>query len=323
MLNEYLIRMDLPEDCIRVSTREDGMYYRLFHYPVTDKMKNEIDCMQFPVLSANPIFYHEHTGGTETFLVSQGKFECYCMGRGFILQKGDILHIQPWMGHSFTPVEPGSKLNIMFQGIDQQNWITAPEYRLRANFPGVYEDPDFQKFFNDHCQLINRAAPVPNMVERETVQQLRMAGKGIREHEFEGIKMHLKVARYETHGVKEIWDLFLKPGFYCEWDNFLPEYRVFYVTGGRIHCTVKTSFTTAVEFDAVEENIVFIPPYTPFRFDVVEEAHMYDLDCPARLEDLCEEIKSYMHDNPGCGKDDKIMALCAQHGFNATDFGFK
>ena len=40
------------------------------------------------------------------------------------------------------------------------------------------------------------------MVERETVRSSGMAEKGIREHEFEGIKMHLKVARYETHGVK-------------------------------------------------------------------------------------------------------------------------
>ncbi|NLT40115.1 MAG: cupin domain-containing protein [Clostridiales bacterium] len=323
--NPYLIRMEVPEDCIKVSDR-DGVYYRLFNDPVTAVQKDEMDCMQFHSPSGDrKIGYHEHTDGTETFLVSQGAFECYCMGHGFIMRPGDILHIQPWMGHSFTPIEPESRLNILFQSINQQYGITVPRIHLQTNFPGVFEDPEFKKMFTSvNKNAGERAFPATKMVPDDQVTQLRRAGKGIREHEYEGIKLHLKIAKYETFGVKEVWDLFLKPGFYCEWDNFLPEYRMFYVTKGKIHCSVKTSATETMEFDAVEENIVFIPPYTPFKFETVEDTQMYDLDCPSRLQDLCEELNSYKEANPDkpMEKSD-LLALCKRFAFNCTDVGYK
>jgi len=324
MKNEYLIRMDEPEDCVIVSDG-DGIYYRMFHDPVTALQKDELDCMQFHTPTYKSVNYHEHSCGTETFLVSQGKFLCNCMGRGFYMGPGDILHIQPWMGHSFVPVEPESRLNIMFMGIDQQYALTQPRLRLQRNFPGVFENPEFNAMFRNAGGGAGvRSDPIPGTVAPELVSQLRQAGVGLREHEYEGIKMQLKIARYETEGVKEVWDLFMKPGFYCEWDNFLPEYRVFYVTKGKIRCSVKTSSTETLEFDAVAENIVFIPPYNPFRFEVVEETQMYDLDCPSRLQDLCEEIEVFNYNNPDKAWDkEKIRALFKDYGFNCTDVGYK
>jgi len=245
------------------------------------------------------------------------------MGRGFVMNPGDILHIQPWMGHGFNPIEPESRLNILFMGIDQQV-ITQNWKRLRTNFSGDYEELVSKRKFHEFSSLFpNRNLPAPNDVSPELVQQLRLAGTGLREHEFDGLKMHLKIARYETEGVKEVWDLFIKSGFYCDWDDFLPEYRMFYVTGGKIHCTVKLSATETLEFDAVEENIVFIPPYTPFKFEVIEDVHMYDMDCSARMQDLCEEVESLRHSDPGKINDKAaILALCKEFDFNCTDFGF-
>jgi len=324
MNNKYLIRMEEPEDCVIVTDNED-IYYRLFHRPVTVLMKNEFDCMQFHTPSSKPIDYHEHSSGTETFIVSQGKFLCNCMGRDFTIGAGDILHIQPWMGHGFKPIEAESRLNILFMGIDQRFSITEPTLRLKASFPGMYEDSEFNEVFHQaQAGTAKRAVPAPNETPCEQIQQVRRAGFCIREHEFEGIKLQLKVARYETEGVKEIWEYFMKPGFYCEWDNFLPEYRMFYVTGGRIHCSVKTSRTETLEFDAVGENIVVIPPYNPFRFEVVEETRMYDLDCGARLQDLCEELEALAHYTPE-KKNDKetILSLCKKFSLNCTDVGCK
>ncbi len=322
--NPYLVRMENPEDCMFVSDR-DGIYYRMFNEPVTALLKDEMDCMHFNEPSVRQVNYHEHTYGTETFMVSQGKFLCYCMGSGFYMNPGDILHIQPWMGHSFNPVEPNSRLNIMFMGINQQYGITRVRKRLQENFPGVYESEEFKKTFAPVNAAANtRTPPAANIVDPSKVSQLRLAGTGIREHEFPGAKLHLKIARYETMGVKEVWDLFLKPGFYCEWDNFLPEYRMFYVTGGKIHCSVKTSATETYEFDAEKENIVFIPPYTPFKFTVVEEAHMYDLDCPARVQDLCEELESWKANNPDAEMDkEKLFELFREYNFSCTDIGFE
>jgi quercetin dioxygenase-like cupin family protein len=322
MKNKYLIRMEEPEDCVIVTDNAD-VYYRLFHRPVTLLMKNEFDCMQFHTPSSKPIDYHEHSCGTETFIVSQGKFLCNCMGRDFIMSAGDVLHIQPWMGHGFKPIEPESRLNILFMGIDQRFSITEPTLRLKAEFPGLYEDSEFNEVFRQALGGTGkRAVPAPNEASAEQVQQLRPAGYAIREHEFDGIKLQLKVARYETEGVKEIWEMAMEPGFFCEWDNFLPEYRMFYVTSGRIRCKVKTSRDKTLEFDAVKENIIIIPPYNPFCFEVVEEARMYDLDCGARLQDLCEELEALVYYTPEKKNDkESILALCKTFGFNCTDVG--
>ena len=321
MKNQYLIRMEEPEDCL-IARDSGDIYYRMFLDPVSKLLKNEMDCMQFHTPSSKPIDYHEHDQGTETFFVSQGKFLCNCMGRGFIMQAGDILHIQPWMGHGFIPIENESRLNILFMGIDQQV-ITRNWQRLLKDYPGTYEDLTFRGRFREYSGgVAHRNLPVPNEFPAEQVQQLRRSGAGLRDHEFDGIRMQLKVARYETEGVKEIWDLHMKPGFFCEWYDFLPEYRLYYVKSGKIKCSVKTSHTDILEFDAVAENLICIPPYTPFRFDVVEEASMYDMDCSACLQDLCEELELLLH-NDGSKAGDKtaILELCKKFGLNCTDVG--
>ena len=114
----------------------------------------------------------------------------------------------------------------------------------------------------------------------------------------------------------------MKPGFYCDWDNFVPEYRMFWVQSGKIHCSVKTSATETCEFDAEADNTVVVPPYTPFPFEVGEEAHVRDLDCPARLQDLCEELKSWKANNPDAEMDKETMfKKFRDFDFSATDVG--
>ncbi len=324
--NPYLIRMDIESDCnVATYNKETGIYYRQFNWPVGGVMKDEFDCMQFDNGEAKPVGYHEHTLGNETFMISQGKFLCYCMGNGFYMEPGDLLHIQPWMGHSFTPIEPNSRLNIMFMGINQYQGITANRLRLSQNFPGVFESAEFKSVFspkNGACGP--RTFPAENIVGPEKVSQLRKFGTGIREHDYGCIKLFLKIAKYETFGEKEVWDLHMKPGFYCEWDNFLPEYRMFWVLSGKIHCKVKTSATETCEFDAEADNTVFIPRYTPFSFEVVEEAVVRDMDCPARLQDLCEELDAWKASNPDAKMDkEEMIKKFRDFDFSATDVGFK
>jgi len=322
--NQYLIRMEVPEDCVIVSDG-GGVFYRMFHDPVTSRLKNELDCMQFHEPSTRMINYHEHAFGTETFFISQGKFLCNCMGRGFTMGPGDLLHIQPWMGHSFIPIEPESRLNIMFMDIDQQYALTQPRIRLQDKFPGIFEDPNFREAFGKGSGGVGmRTVPVQVDFPSEQVTQLRPAGYAIREHEYDGIKMQLKIAKYETEGIKEVWDLFMKPGFFCEWDNFVRQYRLFYVTGGKLNCWVRTSATEKIEFTAEKENIITIPPFTPFGFEVAEEAHMYDMDCGARLQDLCEEVEASMAANDGkFPEKEAFLALCKSFDFNITDVGMR
>ena len=129
-----------------------------------------------------------------------------------------------------------------FRHGDQRRSITDVRFRLAEKFPGVFEAPEFNAEFGRlHGSTRRRTVPTTGENQPGLVAQLRPSGMGIREYEFDGVRMHLKVAKYETEGVKEIWELFMKPGFYCEWDDFLFEYRVFYVTQCRLRCLVKTA----------------------------------------------------------------------------------
>ena len=325
MKNQFLIRMEEPEDC-QIVTDMGGVYYRLFMRPVTSRQKNEMDCMQFhEPASGRMVGYHEHNLGNETFFISQGKFLANCMGRGFLMEPGDILHIQPWMGHSFKPLEPESRLNIMFMEIDQQWAKTTPRMRIQENFPGLFESEGYRaraRGAGDSPGI--RTQPIQDEFPKDQVPQLRADGYGIRDHEYDGIKLQLKIAKYETDGVKEVWDLLMKPGFFCEWDDFFPEWRVFYVRSGKLRCWVKTGVDETLEFDAVAENIISIPPQTPFGFKVIEGGSVYDMDCGARLQDLCEELDTRFVNTPEL-KSDKpaILDLCKTFGLNITDIGYK
>jgi len=324
MKNEFLIRMDVPEDCLSWTDSPDYTH-RLFHNPVTTLMKDEFDCLTFHSPSSEPIDYHEHSGGTETFFITQGKFLAYCQGKRFTMEAGDILHIMPWVGHGFTAIENESKLNIMFMGIDQFWSISTPSIRLRMKFPGQFEHSAFSEVYRrSNIGTEFRHVPAPKDAPREEIPQLRRSGVGLTEHEFPGVRMQLKVGRHETEGVKEIWELFLKKGFYAEWDDFVPDYHMFYVTGGKIHVTVKVAADETFEFDAEKENIIIIPPYNPFKIEVTEDATMFDMDCPCRLQDTCEEIEVYQYNNPNTILTaEKALEIGKPYGFNCTDIGYK
>ena len=227
------------------------------------------------------------------------------------------------MGHGFTPLEPKSRLNILFMGIDQYASISDHSIRLRRTFPGVFEESSFNEVFRESgIGTGKRSAPAPNEYPPEQVPQLRRAGVGIRDHEFDGIKLQLKVGRHETEGVKEIWDLSMKPGFFCDWDNFMPVHRMFYVTDGKLSCYVKTSAEETVSFTAEKENVVIIPPYYPFGFKVIEEARVYDMDCSARLQDLFEEYGTLTYNDPSRKNKESFLELGRQYGLNCTDIGY-
>ena len=48
---------------------------------------------------------------------------------------------------------------------------------------------------------------------------------------------------------------------------------------------------------------------------------MYDLDCCARLQDLCEELEAVAYNNPERKRDKtSIPALCKHYCMNCIDF---
>ena len=285
----YRTRMTVPEDCIGY-TDKDGIKHYDFYHPFGAVQKNEMDCMEFESPETQDIGYHEHTFGCETFLITNGQIEGCVLGQRFLMGPGDILHIQPYMGHAFKPASPGCRLNILFQTMDMAN-TTARRFRVQENFPGKYEEPELQAALDKLYGRVPRTFPDAPLVPAEQVAALRREGTGLLIHEAEGVTLRLKVGRWETHGEKEIWELVMQQGFGADHPALRPEPYFFYVTEGKVRFRIREAEDRVCEFDAEAQTLVNIPPLYPFSYEAAAPSRMLDLDCAVFRQDLLEEIE--------------------------------
>jgi quercetin dioxygenase-like cupin family protein len=312
--------MNVPEDCLDYTSVAGVSHYDYFH-PVEAVQKDEMDCMGFAAPDAKDVGYHEHRRGCETFFISSGQMECCVLGRRFLMNPGDLLHIQPYMGHAFKPAAPDTKMRILFQTMDMQN-TTASRLFMQNNFPGVFESAEVQKVLDTHYGRVPRTFPAAGYVQPENVRELRRSGTGLIEHTYEKITLRLKVGRWETHGEKEIWEYCMKKGVYAEWGVHRPDFHMFYVTGGKVVFKIWEAKDSCVEFTAEGENLIRIPQFHPFRFEALEDARMYDLDCGVILQDLIEEIEALKANSPEKLSDkDYMKSLYERFSFYYTAFG--
>lgn len=301
----YRTRMTVPEDCIAF-TDKNGIKHYDFYHPYGTVQKNEMDCMEFESPETDDIGYHEHRFGCETFFVTNGQIECCVLGKKTLLGPGDILHIQPYMGHAFKPASPGCRLNILFQTMDMAN-TTARRFRLQADLPGAYEEPALQAALDELYGRVPRTFPAAPLVPPETVPAVRLHGKGLAEHSIPGALLRLKIGRWETHGEKEIWEYVMEPGFALEHPALRPEPYFFYVTGGRVRFRVRETADTVCEFEAESQTLVNIPPCYPFELEALEPSAMLDLDCAVLLQDLLEEQERLQVQEPEKLQDEAYM----------------
>lgn len=290
MKNPYRVRMRVPEDCIEYTSGSSGITHADFFHPVGPVQKNEMDCMEFANPESQDIGYHEHSYGCETFFVVDGKIECCVLGEKVILESGDILHIQPYMGHSFKPASEGARMNIMFQSLDMAN-STQRRFRVQRNFPGRWEDPDLQEKLLEIYGGVKRTFPNAPYVDPKTVPAVRVKGSALKIHEREGLTLKLKIARWETHGVKEVWEAIMEPGLKVKHPAIRPEQYFYYITEGKLLFRVWENAEHYCEFEAEADTLVRIPTCQPFEFEVIEPSKMFDLDCQILLQAFFEEIE--------------------------------
>ncbi|MCQ2511979.1 MAG: cupin domain-containing protein [Lachnospiraceae bacterium] len=318
----YRVRMREPEDCIAYTNNNGIQHYDFFH-PVGPVQKNEMDCMEFASPETQDIGYHEHSYGCETFFVVNGKIECCVLGEKVILGPGDILHIQPYMGHSFKPASENARMNIMFQGLDMAN-STARRFRVQRNFPGRWEDPDLQKKLLEIYGGAPRTFPNAPYVEPEAVSAVRVKDSALKIHEREGLTMKLKIGRWEMHGVKEVWEAIMEKGLKVEHPAIRPEQYFYYITEGKLLFRVWENADHYCEFEAEKDTLVQIPTCLPFEFEVLEPSKMFDLDCQILLQDYFEEIERLEAFEPEKLQDEEHMKMLRERFNYWYDFvGFK
>ncbi len=316
--NPYLLRTAHPEDCVSVHGSPDApLEVRDFFLPVEACQKDEITCMMFHKVSEEKldIGYHQHTSGTETFIPIKGRIEIVVQGIKTYMEPGDIVHIQPYMGHSFRAAEPDSYMMCLFQGFDMINLMSL-RGAAEKNDPDLKFDKAYHDMGNVLSHKIDRKIPDPLEMPREEIFCIRRQGTGLFEYSYPGIDLYQKVGPWETHGLKEMWEADMKKGVKIEWGDRHPDYRLFFINKGVVDFTVDGE-----KFTVDEEALVRIPPFLPFSIECVEDARVYDLDCPDLLGNMLEELGDPAKER--WSKDpDELKALLKKFSCSITSYRY-
>lgn len=287
MTNPYIVRLAHPEDCVCVHSAGQPLEVRDITEPVDLTLKNEITCMIFHEVSEEKldIGYHMHTAGSETFLPVRGRIEVVVNGCHTVMEPGDLVHIEPYMCHSFRAVEPDSAMLCLFQGF---NMIKLMEnvFRVERRVPGImYSDAAFHAMYSDKAHKIDRRLPDPLELPREEIPNLVQEGTGLFTYAFPGLTLRLKVGMWQTHNQREMWEADLQRGARLTWGERRADYRLFRLRAGAVRLTVDGE-----SFDVDEEAIIHLPPFLPFSIEALADSVLYDLDCTDNLSSFLEDL---------------------------------
>ncbi len=312
LFDKYLIDMSKEEDSVAWLTNEEkGVRVSKFTPPFFPDARDEIGEIvmmhgQVPEKFQNKyyeVIYHEHLDTAETFFVTDGEMECITLGEKMVLHPGDIIHVPCYLGHSFRARTPYARLIVMFQ-TEYMNIAHAHQVYLREHhFEEASNPANAGKRAAEHHQIHRDntyyydTAPVAT-----SSPTYRRFGYGIRSHTFPGIKLNLMVGRYETYGVKEVWEAEMKKGVRIENNAVRYDHRLFWIREGRVRFTID-----GTEVEAYPNCLVYVPPYHCFDFEVLEDADIVDLSCPYQLQDLLEELRLILNKYPEKLKNDAVM----------------
>ena len=117
--------------------------------------------------------------------------------------------------------------------------------------------------------------PVTETVPKEQIYQIRPYNSGLCIYKFEGCELRQKVARWETKGHKEIWQLCMEPGFQLSWSAQNPFYSLFIVQEG----SVEVRIDGMEPFTAKERDVLHIPTHLSGEITAPDKAVLFDYNC--------------------------------------------
>jgi quercetin dioxygenase-like cupin family protein len=317
MKHRYLINLLDPECYLGVSQmfnpetgalEEDQRYISLPEGP--HLMFDFVDTIMYGTAR-----YHEHSVGWETFFITTGCCDLTVRGKTCRLTPGDIIHVQPWMGHQMSFPEP-TVYRGLFHDINMTGTLKGLAYIREVNPKQLEGLASFQRYLMRSDNII-RETPVSKSVPKEEVPEVRTPDRPLRVFEFEGVTMKQYTGRWENNGLTELWKAELEDGFTVRFFDDDPNTDMFYVTEGDVHFTV-----AGEEFTATHDCIVKIPGYAPRSFTAQGRAVMYDLAGITHWLDLFEDYTSIKTNDPARLKDREAMAaLKAKYSCQAASWG--
>lgn len=289
---EFIKKIHLtPEDYLtRIHECYDGKhnYIDYFIEPYGPLLQNEISDTVYEDPDC-AICYHEHTKGSETFLVKRGHVEVTSLGKRTTVTCGDLIHTPAFTPHCFHWIEPGTMQREMFQETLMNEDMMA-NARHRVTHPETF---DMMMNGKGNESLFYDYVPVTKEVPKDQLPLVRPFDKGIVEYNFEGCTMRLKVGRWETRGLKEVWQFILKPGFELSCNENISYYSLFDIHEGK----VKVEIDGVDSFIANKWDMLHIPTHLSYRIKALEETVLFDFNCEGFLLRAMEEICS-VQNNP-------------------------
>ena len=248
----------------------------------------------------NRVPYHEHTTGFETFLIDGGAIEILSLGKKAVGRKGDIVHITPYTPHSIHSLEDNSIWRAFHQGL----WLT-PHMVEHIEFRDRHRDaalsPEFRQDSNKrkNDNWVDYQFPECRDVPASELPALRAFDSELTSYSYEGITLKLKVGRWETRGVKEVWQLHLASGYTLSWDEFHPFTHLYDVFSGSVRVTLEGMDP----FTANARDLLHIPRLLSGKIEALEETVLLDAGCQGFLTRFMDNLNTVRATDPAKLKD--------------------
>ena len=242
--------------------------------------------------------YHDHEKGYETFLIDGGSAEVCINKKKCIIERGDIVHIRPYVNHGYRYLEENTIWREMFQDMDMYNCV-EDKHVIRTYSPQYWEDEEFKARRYTLLGTLYREDPVPEPAGKYDIPAVRPRGWAIAGFDMEGIRLNLKVGRWETDGVKEIWELLPQKGLQIEWNYPYAGNDVYLVMEGSVHVQADGH-----DFVAKKRDVINIPPYYKHTLTVLEEGtQIYAYNVQSYLMHIMERLNAEKKRSPENLKD--------------------
>jgi quercetin dioxygenase-like cupin family protein len=305
MKHKYLINLLDPADYLSVS--------QMFN-PETGKLEEDQRIISLPegphqmldfvdTIMYGTAPYHEHSVGWETFFITTGCCDLTVRGKTCRLVPGDIIHVQPWMGHQMSFPEPTVYRGI-FHDINMSGTLKTLAYIREVNPKQLEGLASFRRYLMRADNII-RETPVSVPVDKSEVPEVRSPDRPLRVFELDGVTMKQVTGRWENNGLTELWKAEMQDGFTVEFVDDNPNTDLFYIIEGDVRFIV-----AGEEFTATRDCLVKIPPYAPRAFTARGRAVMFDLAGLTHWLDLLEDYTSIKTNDPTrLGDKDAMTAL--------------
>lgn len=254
-LNEKYI-IDTPDDSIITESKE-GLTTKLYVPPYGPE---QINCIIDYIVEKGGYSepYHYFKTGIETFIIMKGRVETIMNGKKFELEEGDILTVEAWCPY-----------RLKFIG---DNTVVRVLRTARNDSEVIMLDPV-------NC----------DDVDKSKVNEVTGKDQGIYSYMTEGIRLDMKVGRWQLDGYKEVWEYRIKKGYKIYLNSNKDEEGLYLVSNGQLGIQINGK----EDIDAINGQLIYIPSGTAYSIEALsKDAVLLDLNVTCHLFRLLEMIEA-------------------------------